>query len=209
MLFSIFSAIWVRMSIILFFIFMQVLHTLTDGPIPLTELVSSVRKLYETKLKVEHIVFLVKNKTKVKKALLLFTFVHFVPGCWNSHTSTVISVKRWSMLSSLSFFPLLFLYLMVLLSYFCSSQFHENKQMCCADCIILMTETCSTWWKHTMPLWRAAKQAIFCGCILKKLVDFSVSHRQKSLRKAYKNDPVNDPCQISTQEQLSKRRHSR
>lgn len=47
---------------IFFWTLFQVLHTLTDGTIPTQELIHTIKKLYDSKLKVDHSVLLVVER---------------------------------------------------------------------------------------------------------------------------------------------------
>jgi symplekin len=59
----------------LFFFLHQVLHTLTDGTIPSTELLFTIRKLYDSKVKVYDIVFLILEKNEATSSYV------FACGC--------------------------------------------------------------------------------------------------------------------------------
>lgn len=46
----------------MFWTLVQVLHTLTDGTVPSQELISTIKKLYDSKLKVDHLVLFIVEK---------------------------------------------------------------------------------------------------------------------------------------------------
>lgn len=72
----------------------QVLHTLTDGTVPSAELMFTIKKLFDSKLKVRVNCLLLRTGMQWGYWLMRGWF-GLVTGCWNSNSSIAIPTKRW------------------------------------------------------------------------------------------------------------------
>ena len=68
----------------------HVLHTLTNGTIPSQELIFTIKKLYDSKIKVDHSVLLILELKKLYAHLCS----HVYAECGDTYSYNTISIKR-------------------------------------------------------------------------------------------------------------------